>query len=268
MEKILIILTGAVFRYGEQHNQSLGDALSFEDQKAASMSHMALARHIKEKYSVTSDFLVDTYTTAFDDTFKSWYPEGSLINFHRPFKTYPWLLNTAVSRIADLDAYSGVLFVRGDLFLKPLFFDKFKMFEKITFSFGIARKFNSKNKNARPRVADLILYVPSKHFGVMAMKTISLTHESYDHYDAHSIEFMTDTTHDSDTGKCWNPLYRIANRKEAEMPAKLNTLGEFDGIWDNDYTIRKMPFPYLEATSGAHSPGWLLLLAALAMVVA
>jgi hypothetical protein len=268
--KILIILTGATFRFGGQHNLDIGDEKSYDGQKEACLSHLRFAEHLETNYNMTSDFIFESYATPYQEDLRSWYPNNSQITFHQPFKSYPWLLNTAVSRISDIEQYSAVLFIRGDLFLKDGFVKAFKLFEKITFSFIVRKIHWLHGHNKRPKVGDMILYVPKKHFYVMSRGTISLSHDSYNDYHAEHLGFMVEGAHDANSEKYPNPLYRIVNRPEStKVDEEAKTMADFDGIWEDDLRYPKMPetsYPSRDLFASAASPASSALVLLFAMI--
>ena len=243
---LLIILVGASFRLGGNKNLNLGSDESYSEQKLACESHVKLAEHIKAKLNVSASFLIDTYSTKFSEDLKTWYsPFPTTFHSHKPFQSYPWLLEHAISIIpGTYHAYDGLLFVRLDLFLQSEFISNFKVFDKVMFSHVLYLA----TANHRPVVNDLILFIPRQHYGYLASNTVSLNHCSYNRYSASDIGFFVSTRHDSDSAKDWNPLYRIVNRPEAPRICTAPVDGEGFKWWCSHHFPKKFG-------SEEHCPG-------------
>jgi len=248
---VLVILVGAAFRWGGQSNLSIGSSESFPDQKMACESHLDLARHLSS-LGLTTRFLVNSYTSQYDSVLKSWYPPDTTWRLHNPFKGYQWLLDDAVSSIPDdmLYTYTGILLIRIDLFVKPEFIAKFELYDKVMFPQATPRLYFEMTLNKRPTVSDMILFIPARHFGYLASKSVSLHECSYNDYNSSDIGFMIRSRHEADSAKDWNPLYRIVNRAEApnlcdrgwlDHCPGTDSLSAFSGIWDDDPICSKLP---------------------------
>jgi len=212
---VLIIMVGGTFRLGGRFSLQIGEEDAFDDQKLAAESHMKFRDLLRTKYDTEAEFLLNTYSTKFDEQLRSWYPPESRAYFlNGPMVQYDNLLNDAVAKASDstfFEKYSAVIFIRIDLFLKPEFFDHFKLFDKLTFPFIEHDHFMDRS----PIVNDLIFYVPRKYFYIFAYKTVSLHHGSFGDYVADHIGLMVDTMNYSGHDICPNPIYRIVNRSEA-----------------------------------------------------
>jgi len=215
---VLVIMVGGVFRKGGHLGVEIGQVESIPEQKLASESHMRFKDFLKSsEFDLDTEFLINTYSTELDDKLRSFYPSDiTRFNFNTtPNLGYPKLLNDAVvqaSSTTPFEKYEAVVFIRIDLFLKDGFFSTFKRYDKLTVPFveGVG---NLPNK--RPRINDLILYVPKAFFDIFKLGTVSLHHGSFNDYNSEDIGFMTDTMYLANADICPNPLYRIVNRFEA-----------------------------------------------------
>ena len=120
----------------------------------------------------------------------------------------------------NLDNYDFVLYFRIDLFLKDFFSDIFNPKWKTIRYPCICWKHDSVY-NGKPRVNDMILYVPKKYFNII--NKISICHESWFllinelNLTDDDLDVMINTYHDSDSQKDLNPLYYIVNRPESTI---------------------------------------------------
>ena len=249
---ILIIHVGASFRYGERFNLLIGTEQSFEGQKNASESHVRFSEFLRDRWNITSDFLIDTYTTQYDANLTSWYPQGSRFFLNEPFKSYDWLLNDAVLNANNVSAYDAVLFIRIDLVLLPGLSEAFRPFEKLTFPFLQGNMWKHPD-NGNPMVGDLIVYVPKTMFTIFnhtclewfPNQTIYIQHWSYPYYSANKIGFWVEEYHSSSSKDDWNPLYYIVNRDRSfNIGYTGDTFEGFDGSWDDDMTFPKLDINY------------------------
>ena len=242
--KLLIVSVGQTFRAGSWMSTEVGDRTAVPGQREAVESHLAFARYVNARFGVTSDFIVNTYSSPFQNDLVSWYPEGT----HFKFGTitpgmysdvaYQKLLDEALNA-TSLSQYCAVVFIRADIFLKPGFFHYFRFFDKITFSFILGKSI-SKDEFSRPLVGDILLHVPNSYFQIFR-NGFRLFHDSYRFYSVASMGFMVNTYHWSNSADDVNPLYYIVNRKVANESRNDGvTYDDFDGIWADDLNYTKV----------------------------
>jgi hypothetical protein len=75
--------------------------------------------------------------------------------------------------------------------------------------------------NNRPRVNDMMLFIPHKYYKYI--KNVIIGHGSWailiekTDLTYNDMDTMINTFHDSDSCKDYNPLYKIVNRKESSI---------------------------------------------------
>jgi hypothetical protein len=216
--KIAICLIGESFRKGSQNTRIHGTEDSFEEQKKACDSQINYFEYLQSK-GHNIDLYIHTYSTLYDADLLSWFS---------PFLKYSILqkeiittciqshINLLLPKIS-LDDYDFLIFLRIDLFLKPLFFNLANPNEitQITFPFICWLKSPYTPDNS-PRISDTMIFIPKKYFTSKKFY-FKLHHNSWQMYKTLSFEYsdmniLCKTFHDSDSEKDWNPLYKIVNR--------------------------------------------------------
>ena len=242
-EKLLIVSVGQTFRGGSWMSTALGDTTSVSGQRSAVDSHVAFARFVKARFGVSSDFIVNTYSSPFQNDLMSWYPAGTRFKFGTITPgmyadvAYQKLLDEAMNS-TSLAEYCAVVFIRADIFLKPGFFHYFRFFDKITFSFILGKTIN-KDESLRPIVGDILLHVPRSFFNIFN-NGFRLFHDSYRYYSVRSMGFMVNTYHWSNSADDVNPLYYIVNRAIVNVSRKDGVIyDDFDGIWEDNWNHSK-----------------------------
>ena len=228
MNKALIVLGGASFRFGGQTTLISGIPESYQGQIDACNTHIKFAELLKNKFNIDTEFLIYTYSTCYNN---------DLINIYSKYKTYvhiqddligySGIIKNCVNFInteLNVDTYTFVHFIRIDLYLKDMFFEIFKLSSYLKFSSICWTKWSVlfyDNKHY-PRVADLMLYIPSCYFNIIKNNILELNHDSYVHFIKNNLEindigFYLDTYNDSDSAKDFNPLYYIVNRPQTTV---------------------------------------------------
>lgn len=219
--KCLFVILGEAFRDGGQDCRLKGSVKSYAPQREACLSHIRFIEHLKEK-GVQSHVFINSYTTPYDADIREWYrPIGS--HFHPKPIGYMNLYKDSLDRISSIIfEYDFILFLRIDLYLKNFFLETFQIKDKIQYSSicYIFRNFHL-TTNKKPRVVDMILYVPRDMYtSVFEKPVMALCHDGYSNLLAagvteDNIAFIVNTYHDSDSQKDWNPLYYIVNRPQS-----------------------------------------------------
>ena len=247
-KKMLIISVGQTFRGGGRFSTSIGDADAVNGQHDAVASHMAFSRYLKYRFDVNVDFLVNTYSSQYNNLLQSWYPTGTQFKFGTVNSSltaefaYQNLLNSAVRLRRRIGDYGGVFFIRADLYLKPQFFQAFTFYDRVTFPFIVERRNSKLLTNKRPQIGDVLLYVPNRYFGLMyARDGFRLFHDAYNHYNVSQMGFMLNTYHECNSQEAANPLYRMVNRPISNDTADIGrTYDDFDGVWEDDDAYIKL----------------------------
>jgi|APCry1669189534_1035231.scaffolds.fasta_scaffold03711_5 hypothetical protein len=213
--KALILLIGESFRAGGWLSRTRGDPSSYKEQKEACMSHIKFI----EEANLDAEIMLVSYDTPYTQEMLEWYKprlvkwkifEGRAIGFDAVYRQ-------AIDLVEDWDKYDFIHFFRIDLFLKPYFTEVFRVSDKITYSFvsdplPLLENF--------PRLNDMMLYVPKKHFAILK-KRIVILHDLWVWgvlqrcRITKDVAVYIDSIHDSNTQRCWNPLFRIVNRPES-----------------------------------------------------
>lgn len=238
MKKCLVVLLGESFRLGGQGTRQRGSEESFVEQIEACDSHLNFFRHLKEKFNIESNVLINTYTTKYDDKLINKYLDNELegeLFYH--INKEPIGLQNLFNQSCDLifdkvciSDFDFVYFIRIDLFLKKNFFKKFYLDnEKVIWPFTCFAYFNDEvvpfyKWVESPRISDLMVYIPKKFFYLIKNKKVNLGHDGWHHLKLQGVqqELLINTLHDSDSQKDWNPLYRISGRPESDIWWSLN----------------------------------------------
>jgi len=248
--KGLFIIIGESFRLSKppkefnkwQRNYTLGTEESHNMQIQASRSHVHFFRFLKKKYNINSDICINTYTTQYDNDIREVYKDyGIHYNFYKFGKFGKHVdpaaklqVRDSLRKISNGGKYLFVFILRIDIFLKPLMQKYFNPFvKKITWPsicWVPDETVKKKNKEGNiidtkiPRVNDMFIFIPKKFYRQLDILTRYIQHHNtwyqYLRYTLlHNGQMSTflDTYHDSDSGKDWNPLYFIVNRKRSKI---------------------------------------------------
>lgn len=218
--KMLVVLAGEAFRHG-QHGRERDTPESLESQRKASMSHVALMDRIKSAWGLECDVMLSSYRTRHEKELLGWYGDRLVAS---SFKTglvgLEPLVRDALAE-ADLGKYESLFVARVDIefkdYLKEVFdprWDKI-MFPSICWAF---QGYLTAEPHWVPRISDVMEFVPKK-FLSKVKTSFHLRHEAWHRYVASGLShddmgLMLDTFHDSDSAKDYNPLYRMACRKD------------------------------------------------------
>lgn len=223
----LIIFMGESFRTGSQGTRTRGNKESYDEQIKGCKTHIKFIEHLKTKVNV--DVCLETYSTQFNnDLIELYKPYLIQSNFHTdPPMGLTNLFKNALKSI-NTDKYDFIFYIRIDLYLKDYFIELFNPYsDKILFPFVCWYQWST-TKKGHPRIADTMIFIPSKYFKYF--KDIEIIyHTTWDvlieqglTYD--DIDVMINTYHDSDPMKDNNPLYYIVNRPEVktwDSPGKI-----------------------------------------------
>jgi hypothetical protein len=215
-----LLLRGEAFRKGGQGTRAIGAEDAYDEQMAASKTHMDLVRAIEARgFSV--EVFIDTYSTQYDNQLKAAY--GAHLKDARFHKTR---LGTQTMLLKDgVEMVSGsptLLILRLDMYLKPEFMELYDPSAPTIQFFSICAHGWHKTPKGNPRINDTVFHFPSKDIGRTAMLYSDLNLIGWhDLLDNEPLKYGTDyslmTTryYDSDSGKDWNPYYRIVGRQES-----------------------------------------------------
>jgi hypothetical protein len=220
-----LIIRGEAFRKGHQNNRDDGQAESYDEQKEACATHMALVRRI-ESLGYKVDIYIDSYHTQYNDTLLEWY--GANVKdsqFHKTkFASQRMLIKDSLEMLKDsLDTYDALMILRTDLFLKERFINEYNPdTPTVQFPF-ILWTLNIRTPNGNPMVTDTIFHFPKIHYdklhGLYDGKSWGNTNHAF--LDTVSLEYkkeyslMTKHFHDADSAKDFNPYYRMIGRPES-----------------------------------------------------
>lgn len=222
--RIGLILRGAAFREGSNGNRNYGNVESYEEQKAACMSHIELIRAIESQgYGV--DVFIDTYHTQYDEELRSWY--GDVLKearFHpTALESQKALIKDALDMVSEIqNEYDSILILRMDLLLKSEFIQRYRANTPTIQFVGIIWTRDYKTPKNNPRINDIIYHFPKAYYHKMPLLYDEYhTHQfGHDLLDIAGLEYekdyslMTTNFHDADSQKDFNPYYRIVNRPE------------------------------------------------------
>jgi hypothetical protein len=221
--KMLIVLAGEAFRHGHQGSRTRDVPDSFEPQRRASLSHMELARALKERWGMGCDIILSTYKTNHEADIVGWYGANLVASSFRSGSH--WLGGLVQDALggADLESYESVFVCRVDLELKKHFMEVFNpKWDRIMFPSmcWVSGAYLTAGPDVWvPRISDTMVFAPKRLANQMA-KSFHLCHEAWLHYKNDGVPedgmgLMIDTFHDSDSAKDYNPLYRMVGRPES-----------------------------------------------------
>ena len=215
----IFIMAGGSFRNGSQGNTRRGEEISYEQQINACQSHIKLFKHIKEKYNCDSDVVISTYNTQYNEDLFNTYGSHLVGKYTRDDEIGIKGLFQNGAKVVDISSYDFLCYIRIDLFLKDKFIEIFNPTWNIIHYPFICWKKDSV-ENGKPRVCDLITYIPKRFFYVVPSMTVAhdewLNFANNFNIDVDDMNVMINTYHDSDSEKDNNPLYYIVNRPETD----------------------------------------------------
>jgi len=242
MHDILIVFVGESFRSGTHGSRIVGNDDSYNDQIEAIQSHCKFIKELKDKKKVSIDIYIRTYETKFSNNMISLYNDS--VADYRTYSIIPLEKQTNYRSINDhiqelskninFTNYSYLYIIRIDLILKQLFTDLilFKNIYKITFPSICFIPYNL--VGGYPRINDVFFIIPKKYFKLVEYNIFDFEHNAWcniynKNYDENNkiknedLDLLVKTLHDSDPFKDWNPLYKLANRRETEIWHTINT---------------------------------------------
>ena len=226
-KRIAIILRGESFRSGSQNNRNIGSNESYEEQKNACATHNKLAEKI-EQLGYTVDLYVNTYNTKYSSDLSLWY--GSRLvkcKIHQThMESQVALIKDSVEMLSELiHTYDTVLIIRIDLFLKDKFINDYSPDVPTIQFVCVLWIANSKSSKGNPNVNDVIFHFPKKYFPVLDILYDSIKYgpRHHDILDNTNLKynkdytFLTQSFHDSDSQKDFNPYYKMIGRPESTI---------------------------------------------------
>ncbi len=220
--KGLIIIIGESFRLGGQGTRVRGVDESFNGQINACNSHIKFLDNLKNKFNCSSSVYISTYDTKYNQDLLNIY--GNYLIGHKIYNDTigltPLFTNSIIDNKNNLYDYTFVFYLRIDLYLKNLFKDIFNpLWNNIRFPCICWKK--DSIYNGKPRVNDMMLFVPNKFFDYL--DKMSICHEAWYLFSTdlkinyNDMDVIINTYHDSDSQKDLNPLYYIVNRSESSV---------------------------------------------------
>jgi hypothetical protein len=232
-KRCLLLLYGQSFREGNMGTLKIDTDFSYKTQKAATESHINFIKHLKYKYDIDTDIIINTYDTKYEDEFKSWYG-NNLVLYNKNKKLIGVnnlvdnIITKFISEYNNINNYDFVLLTRCDIYLKPEFNNLINPnWEKIMFvSQNWTYWFCGFIDKSEARVNPIIKFIPYKYFSIfnnnnnIFSNTISVDHDGWYYYKNNynlindDMDFMLDTYHDADSYKDFNPVYYMVSRPE------------------------------------------------------
>ena len=227
--KLLLVLTGESYRSGVQMSRTRGTINYIERQVLASLSHINLINKIKDKYTIDTDVVINTYKLNEND-------DNELINIYKKnsvnligskfnnsiFPNENSFLNNVYDDVNNLyinnDNYDFVLFIRIDLYLKNFFIENINFDNNKIKFIHIDSNIDVNNEHI-PSVCHQIMIYPKKFFYTLTEKIIyNETHGIYkklinNNINKNEIKFFINTIHVCSTDLGWNPFYVNVGRK-------------------------------------------------------
>lgn len=216
----LILLIGECFRSGSQHSRIRGNESSYSEQIEACNTHIKFIKHLKDVHKIKPEVSLYSYTTKYDDELKQFYRDHLIQScFYDNVIGLNPLFHNSIEN-TDLSKYKFILYLRIDLFLKEEFF---KVFDPswTTIKFPTICWYKDALVAGKPRVNDVMLFVPSKYYGYL--NNIEIGHDAWlvlsnnTPLTPDDLGVMINTYHDTDSEKDYNPLYYIVNRPRTDV---------------------------------------------------
>lgn len=220
--KMLLVLAGEPFRHG-QHGRERDTPESFEPQKKASLSHMKFVHHVRESFGIDCDVVLASYATKYKKDILGWYGDKVVAHsFRAELVGLEPLIRDALSHV-NLADYECALLTRVDIEFKPhlssVFDPKSDKLKFPSLCWKHMAYLTAGPDDWVPRVSDTMVYVPKKLLRFVGKK-FHLNHNAWLQYKNDGVPkedmgFFLDTFHDSDSAKDYNPLFRMASRKDS-----------------------------------------------------
>jgi len=225
-KKGLLLLFGESFREGGEGTRLRDTEASFEPQKIASESHVQFCQHIKNKYDITMDILINTYDTKYENELKSWYQDYDLKYMSNKELIGFKLVQDAVDSI-DTNQYDFIFITRMDILIKPYFLDIFNPeWNKIYFAFQETTGWDKcgfwpdSSESLEPILSPIFEFIPKKYFKVL--NKVDVEHYAWRNYKNEfglkddEMDFMIDTHHATSSDLGYNPMYKMVSRPETK----------------------------------------------------
>ena len=241
--KGLLLLYGESFREGGQGDRTRDTSNSLNTQKLASDSHILFCKHLKNKYNIDMEIIINTYDTKYENELKEFYKDMPIINYISQTELIgpTNLVNNSLKQI-NQSKYDFILFTRPDIILKPYFLEIFNPeWNKIMFisatPISIATAFHSPLliKEGYPSVITILTFVPNNHFDIL--KKFDPECESWRTYaiefnkNKNDMDYMTDTYFEANTILNKNPIYNMTGRNEITLRQFDETNIKIDKSW-------------------------------------
>lgn len=222
MKKGLWLNRGLSFRFGHQRSVEVGKSWTVRNQKLAFESQIQLIEHLEKKHECEIDIIIDTFTTQYDNIIKDLFKNKAIeFNFIKTLdRETVSAFNRAVYRITPkLVNYDFFIISRNDVYFKKSIFDLINTNEEeIKYTFDLSHDL----------VGDLFFFIPKIYFDAIELFKLCLwDHHGYKqfvnkNYPDCVISPYILSQHDSDSAKCWNPLYKIVGRPEKDEESSKN----------------------------------------------
>ena len=218
-KKFAFIVRGEGFRRGGQDSRNHGSDASYDEQKAASKTHMDLVKKIESKgYAV--DIFLDTYHTKFDDEMKSWYGVHLKKSMFHPIhlESQNKLIEDSVKMVRSMNINYDVIYImRTDLYLKELYINTYNPDTPTVQFVSIVWKQQDKTPKGNPRINGVIFHFPKRFFDKIDRLFNGDLHNYLDDFPLQyekEYSLLTDDFHDSNSAKDFNPYYKMTGRGE------------------------------------------------------
>jgi len=218
----LILLRGMSFRDGIRGTRSYGNDFAVESQKEATLSHLKLYHHLKNKYNINIKINLDTASTKYDDVLKECLKDCD-VNFNfteQRDATQLQNFNRIIKSIGNLWVYDFVIIIRNDIFLKDAFIDLITPNDyAFKYPFVLWYK-DRKFKPNVPKISDTVFFFPRRYFRLFDAFTEEVGHFHEVIMQMKQLDSMLEhspyinTYHDADSNCDFNPLYRMVSREE------------------------------------------------------
>lgn len=238
-----MVLTGDAFRH--VNGRPYIDPENFNDQKLCTFSHLRFIESIKP---IQTDIFVNTYALypEYDRALRSWYPDAVRYTNNPHLLGEYGLIDNTISQLRqmDLTPYTGILFVRIDLFLREYFLNVFDVNEDSVMYTHLDTHEKSGNGGPYPGVCHNIVFVPKQHISLLLEGIVWKRHESANLLckRTNKIKGFINTYHSCNTAHEWNPIYAMAGRDEPQI-LWCGPHGNYRGQRFNWITLQKATIP-------------------------
>lgn len=222
VDKVLICFIGESFRKGGMWSRTTGTPDTIIEQEEAIRSHQKFIETLRDVQNVEVEVSIITYSTPYNDIIRKNYEDYNVTDFQF-LSSCNKIGRDALYMMCKnklSDRFSFALIIRIDLILKNYFNLLFnKRHNTLIYPFNSINVDGGQIFPGCPinYLSDTIIHIPGSLFSKLPNESI-LTHwahtllvEKYK-FEPELITTFSDSFHDSNSSRDWNPIYYMAGR--------------------------------------------------------